>query len=176
MKSNTIWVLLTGLAVGILVGRELPRPGGGSQSGSATQTVADKKAEPAPKEIPADLLKLEQDMKATEKLAGMTIAQRLAVLKVMNDKPCDCGCPHGSTGKCLAEDPGCPRAPKILEEAITLAKQGKSAQDILAAVKKPDAAAKPAEGQPQKVTVAAWSPAKGPRNAKVTIIEFSDFQ
>ena len=93
--------------------------------------------------------------------------------------PCDCGCPHGSAAKCIVEDPNCPSAPKMLTKAIDLAKQGKSVDFIKTELKKKDAAAaaaKPAEGTPQKVVVAAWSPIKGPKHAKVTIIEYSDFQ
>lgn len=185
MKSNTLWALIAGLAVGLLVGRELPRSGGGGSGTGGTDTAkADVKAGSAavgggaaPGVVPADWLK-EEDLKAGDKMAGMTAGQKYAVLKVMNEKPCDCGCPHGNTAKCLKDDPNCPRAPKILETAIALAKQGKSVDEILAAVKKPADApgAAPPAGAPQKVEVAAWSPVKGPKNAKVTIVEFSDFQ
>ena len=109
---------------------------------------------------------------------GLTPAQRYAVLKVMNEKPCDCGCPHGTTAKCLKDDPNCPRAPVILSKAIEMAKAGSTAEQITAAVKKTDDApgAKPPAGAAQKVDVAAWSPILGPKYAKVTIIEYSDFQ
>ncbi len=49
---------------------------------------------------------------------GLTPAQRFATLKFYNETPCDCGCPHGSYAKCKKEDPGCPRAPKVLEPRI----------------------------------------------------------
>jgi hypothetical protein len=175
MKSNTIWALVTGLAVGFLVGREFgtgKSDGPGAKSGSSGSTATSA----APGEIPKEWL-TESDLKAAEKMAGMSAGQKFAVLKVMNEKPCDCGCPHGSTAKCLKDDPACPRAPKILEQAIALAKDGKNADQILAAVKKPDAPQQPpAPSGPQKIEVAAWNPTKGPKDAKVTIIEFSDFQ
>jgi hypothetical protein len=178
MKTNTIWALVTGLAVGFLVGREFggKSDGGGAKPGSSGSSSGGGSAA-APGEIPKDWLG-EAELKAGEKMAGMTAAQKYAALKVMNEKPCDCGCPHGSTAKCLKDDPACPRAPKILEQAIALAKEGKSADQILAAVKKPDApaAAPQAPAGPQKIEVAAWNPVKGPKDAKVTIIEFSDFQ
>jgi protein-disulfide isomerase len=67
-----------------------------------------------------------------------------------------------------------------------LSKQSKSLDDVLAAVKK-SAEARPAAPQPQqpapeppavpqKVELATWTPIKGPKFAKVTIVEYSDFQ
>ena len=118
----------------------------------------------------------EKDLKAEDKFAGMTPAQRFTALKVLNERPCDCGCPHGSTAKCAKEDPGCPRAPLVITQVVAAAKEGKSVDQILAMVKKPDSPqAPPAEG-PKKVELAAWTPVKGPKAAKVTILEFSDFQ
>jgi hypothetical protein len=176
MKSNTAWVLVSGLAVGFLVGRELPR----HSEGTTDQPPSGAKASAAVAgEIPATWIK-EDGLKATEKMAGMTAAQKYQVLKVMNEKPCDCGCPHGTTAACLKDDPNCPRAPVILSTAIDLAKQGKSADEILAAVKKPggDSPAAPAPSQNGKVELAKWTPIKGgsAKTAKVTIVEFSDFQ
>jgi protein-disulfide isomerase len=179
MKTINVWVLFAGLAVGVLIGRQTgPGGGGGTPSTSGTHAGAQAVAGAGVAgEIPAGWLK-EDGLKATEKMAGMTPAQRYAVLKVMNEKPCDCGCPHGSTGKCLAEDPGCPRAPKILEQSIALARQGRTYEQILAVVKKGEGApsAAPPPAASRKVELAAWTPVKGPRNAKVTLVIFSDFQ
>ncbi len=180
MKSNTIWALVTGLALGFLLGREFSGKGSGgdsaskpgSSSGGGGGTTAG-----GPTDIPKDWL-TDADLNAVDAMKGMTPQQRYAVLKVMNEKPCDCGCPHGSTAKCKKEDPGCPRAPKVLEQAIALAKEGKTPEQILAAVKKPDAPppGPAAPSGPQKIEVAMWNPQKGPKDAKVTIVEFSDFQ
>jgi hypothetical protein len=177
MKSNTIWVLVSGLAVGFLVGREMPRGSGDTQDKpSSASTKAGVEAPPG--EIPANWIK-EDGLKAADKFAGLNAAQRYKVLKLMNEKPCDCGCPHGTTAQCLKDDPNCPRAPTILSQAIDAAKAGKSYDDMLAAVKKPGGDAAPAAAPPsanQKVELAKWSPIKGPKLAKVTIVEFSDFQ
>jgi len=172
MKSNTLWALITGLAVGFIVGREFSRPGGGGESKPGTAATADTGGG---KDIPADWIK-EAELGATEQFAGLTAAQRYIALKVLNEKPCDCGCPHGSVAKCKKEDPGCPRAPTIIASAVSLAKQGKSADEILAAVKKPAGDAQPPAAGPQKVELAQWTPIKGPKWAKVTIVEYSDFQ
>jgi hypothetical protein len=178
MKSNTIWVLISGLAVGFVVGREMPRKGE-SESPDKPPSAAAAAPTVVPGEIPANWIK-EDGLKAADKFAGLTPAQRYLVLKVMNEKPCDCGCPHGTTAQCMKDDPNCPRAPVILSQAIDLAKQGKNYDQILASVKKPEGGGggggAPPPSPNQKVQVAAWSPIKGPKQAKVTIVEFSDFQ
>lgn len=175
--KNTVWVLLSGLAVGFLIGRELPRRGdesGGKPSSAAAQSATGSAA--GPTEIPSTWIKAEE-IAAAEAVKDLTPAQKYLVLKVMNEKPCDCGCPHGSVAKCKKDDPGCPRAPQILATAIDMAKQGKTYEQILEGVKKPAGApqAQAAAG-PQKVELAAWTPIRGPKYAKVTIVEYSDFQ
>src|SRR5712692_2005780 len=173
MKSNVLWVGIACLALGVLIGRELPWPRGGGPGQAALPQVSQ-----GANAIPAAWIK-EGELGATEAFAGLTPAQRYTVLKVLNEKPCDCGCPHGSVAKCKKDDPGCPRAPVVITTAAQLAKQGKSFDEIMAAVKKPDtpsAAQQPPRESPQKIELAAWTPVKGPKFAKVTIVEFSDFQ
>jgi hypothetical protein len=171
MKNNTIWALVTGLAVGFLVGREYSRHEGPGGEGGSSRAAAN-----GPTEIPKDWI-TEKDLNATDTFAGLTPQQRYLALKVLNTKPCDCGCPHGSIAKCKKDDPGCPVAPKEIEIAAREAKAGKDYEAIFAMVKKPDAPSQqaPAAG-PQKVELAAWTPIRGPKLAKVTIVEFSDFQ
>ncbi len=179
MKTNTIWVLVSGLAVGILIGRELPRHGddkAGEKSPSAAAPSANAPSG-TPTEIPSTWIKAEE-IGAADAVAGLSAQQKYLVLKVMNEKPCDCGCPHGSVAKCKKDDPGCPRAPQVLAGAIEAAKAGKSFDQIMESVKKPAGAAQAqqAPAGPQKVELAMWTPIKGPKYAKVTIVEFSDFQ
>lgn len=171
MKSNTIWALVTGLAVGFLIGHEV----GGQKGSEAPPAKVASAGAATPTTIPADWV-TEDQIGATEQFKGLTPAQRFLALKVLNEKPCDCGCPHGSVAKCKKEDPGCPRAPTIIATAVAMAKQGKTYDEILAAEKKPNAPAQPAATGPQKVELAAWTPVRGPKYAKVTILEFSDFQ
>ena len=175
MKSNTIWALITGLAVGFLVGHEWS----GGKGGGESKPGASASSANGPTAIPADWI-TEKDINATDQFAPLTPQQRYAALKVLNERPCDCGCPHGSTIKCKKEDPGCPRAPTVIAEVVAHAKLGETPDQIAAAVKKKEgpspAAQQPPPGQPQKVELAQWTPVKGPKFAKVTIVEFSDFQ
>ncbi len=177
MKSNSIWALVTGLAVGFLIGREYTGTKGSADSPSKPGAMAPTSAN-GPTEIPKEWI-TEKDLNVTDQFAGLTPQQKYVVLKVMNEKPCDCGCPHGNVAKCKKEDPGCPRAPVILTTAIAHAKLGENFDTVMAAVKKPDspAAQQPEAAKgPQKVELAAWTPTKGPKYAKVTILEWSDFQ
>jgi hypothetical protein len=186
MKStNTIWVLVAGLAVGFLIGREMPRRGSDdtpsdkkttASSGSTGQPSKNTGGGPTPTEIPSDWIK-ESEIGATADFADLTPQQRYLALKVMNEKPCDCGCPHFNTAKCKKEDPGCPRAPLVLKQTLAMVKQGKSFDEMIAALKKPDAPPQqPKADGPQKIELAAWTPIQGPKFAKVTIVEYSDFQ
>lgn len=172
-NSNVVWALVAGLAVGYIVGNKLPMTGGGG-GGSSTNPSA-RTAEGGGGDIPKDWI-TEKDIGAETAFAGLTPAQRFNALKVLNSKPCDCGCPHGSIAKCKKEDPGCPVAPAEIALAAAEAKAGKSYEEIYAAVKKPAQAARPAEQTTAKVLLASWTPIKGPKYAKVTILEFSDFQ
>jgi hypothetical protein len=176
MKGNTIWVAISCLAVGLLIGREWGSRSDGKGDKSSSET-AQSATTTGSTEIPADWVK-EADFKAADKFAGLTAAQRFTALKVLNEKPCDCGCPHGSVAKCAKDDPACPRAPTVIATAVDLAKKGKSADEIKKAVEKPagQAQQQPPQQGPAKIELAAWTPIKGPKLAKVTIVEFSDFQ
>ncbi|HWE27976.1 MAG TPA: hypothetical protein VHB97_08250 [Polyangia bacterium] len=176
-NSNVVWALVAGLAVGYIVGNKLPMTGNGGSSSTSPTARATDNGSSGSTEIPKDWI-TEKEIGAEASFAGLTAAQRYNALKVLNSKPCDCGCPHGSIAKCKKEDPACPSAPSEIAIAAREAKAGKSYEEIYAAVKKSDApaAARPAEPTTAKVLLASWTPIRGPKYAKVTILEFSDFQ
>jgi protein-disulfide isomerase len=192
-----VWPLVTGLAVGFLVGRET----GGGAGGRARETAAVEPGSrggdaPAPSaklpakiyqsqsEFPAGWLK-ESDLASVASLsfAGLTEGQKTTALQVMNERDCECGCGMGKIATCVKKDPNCPRSPGLAKLAIDMSKQGKGIGEILAAIddkQKPApgaAAGAPAAPQgPRKVVLTASMPRKGPAAAKVTIAEISDFQ
>ncbi len=170
-NSNVIWALVAGLAVGYIVGNKLPMNGGG---GGAAAPAA-RTAEGGSTDIPKDWI-TEKQIGAEAEFAGLTPAQRYNALKVLNTKPCDCGCPHGSIAKCKQEDPACPQAPSEIAIAAREAKAGKSYDEIYAATKKSSQPAQAAAPTTARVLLASWTPVRGPKYAKVTILEFSDFQ
>lgn len=181
--TTTIWALVTGLAVGFAAGREWPRKDSAPTQAAAPRSATATAAIPESTEIPASWIK-EAEMGATEAFAGLSAAQRYVALKVLNELPCDCGCPHGSVALCKKVDPECPRAPVVIAAATAAARSGGSHEQVLAAARKRDEtgqgqaqaqAQAPAE-PPQRVELARWTPIKGAATAPVTIVAFSDFQ
>ena len=47
--------------------------------------------------------------------SGLTDTQKFAVMKVMNENTCDCGCDKGTLANCVHTDPNCPnsRSPSV---------------------------------------------------------------
>jgi len=189
---NVVWALVAGLAIGFAAGREAYRMGGAS---SASQAAPDSSAafiaaDTAPArggyaseaEFPAGWVKSSDLNNADTLFAGLDTAQKTKVMQALNERDCTCGCPFGRLATCLQKDPNCPNSPAIAKMAAGLAKQGKSLDEILAAIddkqsgnKKPQAAPEAPKG-PQYIELAEFNMRKGPKEPKVTIVEFSDFQ
>jgi protein-disulfide isomerase len=201
-KSNTPniwpWALVVGLLAGFVVGREIsPRKGGGETA--AEPAAAPTAAAPSPAAAPAmpgKIYKNEADFPAswTKSTAltnvaglswdGVTGEQKATAMQALNENNCECGCGMGSIAVCAHKDPNCPRSPKIAKRVVEMAKEGKGLKDILAYIgsenPKPGGGAAPSAAAPtpssRKVAIPANAPRKGPKHAKVTIVEFSDFQ
>ncbi len=183
------WALITGLCVGFLVGREMgPRSGGGGGGDSedkpkvvAAGTVGGGAKYKTESEFPAGWLK-STDLTSVSGVSfeGMAEGQKAMALQALNERKCECGCGMESIAVCAKKDTTCPVSPRLMREVLALAKQGKSMADIGAYLdrenKKGGAAAAPAPTGPRKVVIAAHSPRKGPKAAKVTVVVFSDFQ
>jgi protein-disulfide isomerase len=193
------WALAVGLLAGFLVGREMgPRAGSatGEDSGHDRPTAAAAPSAPAAA-APGKVYKSEAEfpagwMKSTELTSvaglswdGVSPAQKTTAMQALNERDCECGCGMGHIAACAQKDPNCPRSPRLAKQAVDMAKGGKSLTDILAYLDgenpKKGAGAAPTAAAPQpagskKVIIPAHSPRKGPKAAKVTIVEFSDFQ
>jgi len=190
--GSNVWPLIAGLAIGFAVGREAYRFGGGegksadaAATPSATPIAPDKavKAYAKMADFPTGWLKDTDLGNGASALTGLTDAQKTTVMQAMNERNCECGCGMGSLATCLQKDPNCPRSPAMAKLAVDLVKQGKGLTDIQAAIDakqketaKPAAAAPEQPTGPRMIELAAWNPRKGPKAAKVTIVEFSDFQ
>lgn len=181
MKPNIVVALLVGLVVGFAVGKlvtTLPS----SRTGTPSSTVTNIQV---PEDHPTSeaALKIKPSDMPAETFAGLTDPQKLAVMKVMNEEICDCGCDKGTLAECLKNDPNCPNSPAKLKQAIELAKAGKNAAQIKAEMfgsgtAKTTAKAAPARPDDSavfKVTLDG-APVSGKPFALVTIVEFSDYQ
>ena len=193
--AATIWPLVTGLAVGFLVGRETAGRAPGSAS-SGESAAVEKTADKVPEgtKLPAKVYKAESefpegwtksaDLTSVTSVSfdGLTPSQKTTILQALNERDCECGCGMGKIADCLHKDPNCPRSPNMAKLAIDLVKQGKGLAPILAAIdekQKPAGGSAPGAAAPaaggKKVVPLAHNVRSGPKTAKVTMVEFSDF-
>ena len=174
MKSNTVWALVNGLAVGFLIGStpngDALGPGG---------TLAPWYASGSQRAVPPDWL-TEKDLKADDKFAGLTPAAAASSRsRSINEKPCDCGCPHGIVAKCK----GGSRLPARAQGARAGDRPregGQELDEIVAATKKPDGgggnAAKPAPRARPEGRARGLDADQGARRRQGHDRRFSDFQ
>jgi protein-disulfide isomerase len=108
-------------------------------------------------------------------LTGLTKSQRDVALSVMRSEGCVCGCDM-KIAECRIEDPKCAFSRRLSDYVVHEASAGKSAAFIKEGLAKMSSSALPVlEDKPAKLTIEG-DPMRGPANAKVTIVEFSDFQ
>jgi protein-disulfide isomerase len=189
----TLWPLITGLAIGYIVGQKTA--GSGGHADTTDEKVAAKADVPAGTKLPDKVYKSEADFPdgwtksadlasvTTVSFTGLTDSQKVTAMQALNERDCECGCGMGKIAGCLKKDPNCPRSPNMAKLAIDMVKQGKGLPEILAAIdekQKPAAgaqkpAAEPPAG-PKKIVPFAHDLRRGQKATKVTIVEFSDFQ
>lgn len=108
-----------------------------------------------------------------------TPPQKQKALKVMREFGCTCGC-NMKVAQCRIEDPPCVQSKTLASAAINGAIAGTAEADITKALSNSDLAKRAAQRDktmldPVDIPIAN-SPYKGPANAKITLVEFSDFQ
>jgi len=107
--------------------------------------------------------------------SGLTNAQRAVALQVLRSETCVCGC-NMKVAQCRMEDPGCFVSRRLAALVVNEASSGKSVAAIHEALLKfmrgPELLLE-AKALPIPID---GDPVRGPVDAKVTIVEFSDFQ
>jgi protein-disulfide isomerase len=107
-------------------------------------------------------------------LSGFSAVQKKILTNILQNQNCTCGC-DWSIAKCREDDPKCSYSRQLLNLVITDLKAGHNENQIIADLKEHALKPPPVLSDPVEISVQG-DPVIGPENAKVTIVEFSDFQ
>jgi protein-disulfide isomerase len=110
---------------------------------------------------------------------GLTAEKKAMVLGVLREFGCTCGC-NMALAQCRVEDPACGQSQQLASMAVPLARDGANADQIRKALEESEPARRARMRSrvlldPVEIPVAG-APSKGPAGARVTLVEFSDFQ
>jgi protein-disulfide isomerase len=105
---------------------------------------------------------------------GINGTRKQAALKFIREESCTCGC-NMKIAECRMKDPSCSYSRKLASVAMKEFAEGKNAGEVRAEIKKVANEAPPVLEDPVKISLDG-DPYKGPENARITIVEFSDFQ
>jgi len=125
-------------------------------------------AAPAPKAAPAAGPVAPEAMNGLS-FEGLTPEQKTLTTAILNENGCDCGCGM-KLAVCRRDDSKCTRSLGLGKQVIDLVKAGKGREEIVKSVLSP----------PSKYVAFAMTPGKapaiGPKDAKVTIYHYTDYQ
>ena len=107
-------------------------------------------------------------------LSGLTPAQKNVALAVMRKEACGCGCDM-MIAQCRINDPKCAVSRRWSDMVVKATAAGKNSDAIHADIVKLANTPPPLLDSPVKLDIDG-DPVRGPADARVTVVEFSDFQ
>jgi hypothetical protein len=106
--------------------------------------------------------------------SGLSVAQKRNLLDLLRAEPCNCGCTL-KIAECRIKDPNCTRSRGLAGMAAQKFREGKTAQQARADLEQRLNEAPSVLGNPVAIPITG-APVKGAANARITLVEFSDFQ
>ncbi len=111
----------------------------------------------------------------TVDLSSLTPVQKKAVLKVLREEGCTCQCGM-KAAECIMKDPNCSYSRGLAKIAIQGVKDGKSLMEISKLMDASPKAHRPKLLEAPVTIPVDGAPVRGPADAKITLVEFSDFE
>lgn len=141
----------------------------------AAQAPSSSKPAKAPaKASPAEAWKTSETLGNVD-LSDLTPVQKRAVLKLLREEDCSCQCGM-KTAECIMKDPNCTYSRALAKIAIQGVKDGKTLAEISKLMDASPKAHRPKLLEDAVKIDVAGAPVKGPEDARITLVEFSDFE
>jgi len=108
-------------------------------------------------------------------LSGLTPVQKQAVLKLTREQDCSCLCGM-KVAECVNKDPNCTYAKSLVAITIKGVQENKSPLEISKLMDASPKAHRPKILEDPVSIPVDGSPVRGPGNARITLVEFYDFE